>query len=49
MIDRKGKLTYGYLDTPFKCDICGKPRAHGNHQRCSKRRQAEALALQPRK
>lgn len=22
------------------CDQCGKHRAHGNHQRCSKRRQA---------
>lgn len=22
------------------CDQCGKYRAHGNHQRCSKRRQA---------
>lgn len=22
------------------CDQCGKHRAHGNHQKCSKRRQA---------
>lgn len=26
-----------------KCDKCDKSRAHGNHQKCSKQRQAEGI------
>lgn len=28
------------LELPSRCDQCGNPRNKGNHQRCSKRRQA---------
>jgi hypothetical protein len=32
------------LDLNVICDKCEKSRAHGNHQRCSKQRQAEGIA-----
>lgn len=35
-----GKIATHGLDTPNGCDICGKSRAHGNHDKCSKIRQA---------
>ncbi|WP_339479134.1 hypothetical protein [Pseudomonas sp. RL_5y_Pfl2_73] len=28
------------LDLNVMCDICDKSRAHGNHDKCSKKRQA---------
>lgn len=33
------------LDLQTICDKCNTPRAHGNHQKCSKQRQAEGIAL----
>ncbi|HCA25227.1 MAG TPA: hypothetical protein DEP32_13760 [Pseudomonas sp.] len=27
------------LELPHLCDICGRQRSQGNHQRCSRRRQ----------
>lgn len=32
------------LDLQTICDKCNKSRAHGNHQKCSKQRQAEGIA-----
>lgn len=32
------------LDLNVICDKCDKSRAHGNHQQCSKQRQAEGIA-----
>lgn len=32
------------LDLQVICDQCGTSRAHGNHKRCSKQRQAQGLA-----
>ncbi|WP_195842051.1 hypothetical protein [Pseudomonas mandelii] len=32
------------LDLQTICDKCDKSRAHGNHKRCSKLRQAEGIA-----
>ena len=32
----------GQLDLQTICDKCNKSRAHGNHTKCSKLRQAEA-------
>ena len=32
------------LDLQTTCDKCNKSRAHGNHQQCSKQRQAEGIA-----
>lgn len=32
------------LDLPSRCDICGKARSTGNHQRCSKTRQQRKTA-----
>ncbi len=32
------------LDLNVICDKCDKSRAHGNHQKCSKQRQAEGIA-----
>lgn len=32
------------LDLSTICDKCNKSRAHGNHQKCSKQRQAEGIA-----
>lgn len=31
------------LDLITICDKCNKSRAHGNHQKCSKQRQAEGI------
>lgn len=36
---RKGKLTLGHHELPFKCDICGKARNLKVHAKCSKIRQ----------
>lgn len=33
------------LDLQTICDKCGKSRAHGNHDKCSKARQAEMAEL----
>lgn len=30
-----------HLELDVICDQCNKPRAHGNHQRCSRLRQAQ--------
>jgi hypothetical protein len=32
------------LDLQTICDKCNKSRAHGNHEKCSKQRQAEGFA-----
>lgn len=32
------------LDLQTICDKCNKSRAHGNHEQCSKQRQAEGIA-----
>lgn len=32
------------LDLITICDKCNKSRAHGNHHKCSKQRQAEGIA-----
>lgn len=32
------------LDLNVMCDQCNRSRAHGNHDKCSKARQAESLA-----
>lgn len=32
------------LDLNVMCDQCNKSRAHGNHDKCSRKRQAEAAA-----
>lgn len=32
------------LDLQTICDKCDKSRAHGNHEQCSKQRQAEGIA-----
>lgn len=32
------------LDLQTICDKCDRSRAHGNHERCSKMRQAEGIA-----
>jgi len=33
------------LDLNVMCDQCNRSRAHGNHTKCSKLRQAEAVEL----
>lgn len=35
-----GKLKANCPDFPLICDICQKNRSRGNHQKCSKKRQA---------
>ena len=37
----KGRLSAGYLELHYGCEICGRPRTKGNHERCSKARQQE--------
>lgn len=32
------------LDLQTICDKCNRSRAHGNHEQCSKQRQAEGIA-----
>jgi hypothetical protein len=44
---RKAKLRgapMAPLDLNVICDQCNKSRAHGNHTKCSKQRQADAAA-----
>lgn len=36
------------LDLNVICDKCDKSRAHGNHEQCSKLRQAEGIARRAR-
>jgi len=36
------------LDLQTICDKCDKSRAHGNHEQCSKLRQAEGIAHRAR-
>ena len=36
------------LDLQTICDKCDKSRAHGNHEQCSKLRQAEGIARRAR-
>ena len=36
------------LDLQTICDQCGKSRAHGNHDKCSKARQREMAELRAR-
>lgn len=38
------RLASHSLDLPNHCDICNKARSHGNHQRCSKKRQERQSA-----
>ena len=38
----------GQLDLQTICDKCNKSRAHGNHTKCSKLRQAEAAERRAR-
>ena len=38
----------GQLDLQTICDKCNKSRAHGNHTKCSKQRQAEAVERRAR-
>lgn len=33
------------LDLKSRCDVCGKHRAHGNHQACSRARQERYRAM----
>ncbi len=33
------RLASHSLDLPNHCDVCNRPRSHGNHQRCGKARQ----------
>ncbi|WVM88980.1 hypothetical protein UMZ34_24275 [Halopseudomonas pachastrellae] len=35
----KTPLILRSLDLPHLCDICGRQRSQGNHQRCSRKRQ----------
>lgn len=35
-----GKLKSNCPEFPTACDVCNRSRAHGNHQKCSKIRQA---------
>ncbi|MEC6743251.1 hypothetical protein G3435_07030 [Pseudomonas sp. MAFF212428] len=37
---QKPKRRMRKLDLNIICDVCGMSRAHGNHQKCSKQRQA---------
>ncbi len=36
------------LDLQTICDKCVRSRAHGNHEQCSKQRQAEGIARRAR-
>ncbi|MDI3357104.1 hypothetical protein MO767_22525 [Pseudomonas sp. UYIF39] len=36
------------LDLNTICEKCAKSRAHGNHDKCSKQRQAEGIARRAR-
>lgn len=36
------------LDLQTICDKCDRSRAHGNHEQCSKQRQAEGIARRAR-
>ena len=38
----------GQLDLQTICDKCDRSRAHGNHTKCSKLRQAEAVERRAR-
>jgi hypothetical protein len=38
---RRGQMSP--LDLQTICDKCSKSRAHGDHQQCSKQRQAESI------
>lgn len=38
------RLASHSLDLPNHCDICNRARSSGNHQACSKRRQARQSA-----
>ena len=38
----------GHLDLQTICDQCNRSRAHGNHTKCSKLRQAEAVERRAR-
>ena len=38
----------GQLDLQTICDKCDRSRAHGNHTKCSKLRQAEAIERRAR-
>ena len=44
MKSTRPRLASHSLDLPNHCDICNKARSHGNHQRCSKTRQARQSA-----
>lgn len=37
----KGKLSAGYLELHYGCEICGRSRTKGNHEKCSKACQQE--------
>jgi len=43
-----GKLKSNCPDFPLICDICQKNRSRGNHQKCSKKRQALMAERQAR-
>ncbi len=48
---RKVRLRRGQmppLDLITICEKCNKSRAHGNHEQCSKQRQAEGIARRAR-
>tara|TARA_R110000868_G_scaffold316310_1_gene577205 strand:+ start:181 stop:396 length:216 start_codon:yes stop_codon:yes gene_type:complete len=47
VVDRKQSIHAAPLDLPQQCDICGKRRNQGNHQRCSRRRQQIRRGKQP--
>lgn len=47
VVDRKQSIHAAPLDLPQHCDICGKRRNQGNHQRCSRRRQQIRRGKQP--
>ncbi|NBB06708.1 hypothetical protein [Pseudomonas monteilii] len=43
-LQARPRLASHSLDLPHHCDVCNKARSHGNHQRCSKIRQARQSA-----
>lgn len=40
-----GKLSSGVHEFLAKCDKCNRPRNSGNHDKCSKARQAEKMRV----
>ena len=45
MTNQTGRMSRGGLDLAWCCDVCGRDRAHGNHNRCSRIRQDRYRAM----